>query len=278
MALSAIGRAGELRLTFARHQQQTILVENYARPPLQVMRAIPDSAGCLCVYLLSPSGGVLQGDHYTIQLSAQADTHALFTTPSATRIYRMPTGSAEQHIQITLDENAICEFVPDANILFAEADFYQTMDVTLKSGALMVIQDVVMPGRLARGECFAFRRYRSHLRVRDEQGWLLYDANHIEPATQDVQRLGIVDGFTCWGSLYLVGDLEQRGIHVEQFCQTYAEGLSGSTHQGGISLLPRNGIAVRVLSQRLETIYALFTELRLAWRGCLGLTSDALRK
>lgn len=278
MTLSAVGRAGELRLSFVQRHQQTQLVENYSRPPLQVMRAIPDKAGCLCVYLLSPSGGVLQDDRYTIDISAGADTHALFTTPSATRIYRMPTGSAEQHIRLNVDANAIFEFVPDANILFADADFYQTMDVTLQPGALAVIQDVVMPGRLARGECWQFRRYRSRLRVRDEQGWLLYDAAQIEPASQNMQQIGVLDGFACWGSLFMVGDLAQRGIDAEAFARAYTERMAGNDYQAGLSLLPRNGLGIRILSHHLDVIYALFAELRLALRGCLGLPSETLRK
>jgi urease accessory protein len=231
------------------------------------------------VYLLSPSGGVVQDDRYTIQIAAGAQTHALFTTPSATRIYRMPTGCATQHIQMTVEEDALFEFVPDANILFADSDFSQKMDVRLYSGAVAVIQDVVMPGRLARGERFQFRRYRSVLRVRDDAGWLLYDATQIEPALlQDMQQTGLLDGFACWGSLFIVGDMAQRGIDVQAFANTYADRLRTDHYQAGISLLPCNGMGIRILSHHLDTIYTLFAELRLALRGCLGLPSEALRK
>ena len=42
MSLYATGRNGELKLTFERRAEQTTLTERYSRPPLQVMRAIPE--------------------------------------------------------------------------------------------------------------------------------------------------------------------------------------------------------------------------------------------
>src|SRR5688572_10518227 len=98
MSLYATGRHGELKLTFEQRAAQTTLAERFSRPPLQVMRAIPDSAGCLCVYLLSPSGGIVQNDQYQMQICLSAGTHGLLTTPAATRVYKMPDGCAEQHL------------------------------------------------------------------------------------------------------------------------------------------------------------------------------------
>src|SRR5688572_30135099 len=149
MSLHSIGRDGDLRLTFAKQGKHTTLTESYSRPPLQVMRAIRDAAGCLCVYLLSPTGGVVQNDRYNIHISVGDDAHALFTTQSATKVYRMPDGCAEQSLRIDVGRNALFEFVPDAVILFADADLRQTIEVTLQPGALAVLYEIVMPGRLA---------------------------------------------------------------------------------------------------------------------------------
>lgn len=242
------------------------------------MRAIPDGAGCLCVYLLSPTGGIVQDDCYSIDVTTGARTHVLFTTPSANRVYRMPTGSAEQHIRIIIDEGALLEFVPDATILFAEADFSQTIDITLKTGALLVLHDIVMPGRLARGECLQFRRYRSRLIVRDEGGLLLYDSAVIEPSARPLQQTGILEGFTCWGSFYIVGDLSFWNIDAPQFCQAHAGDMTGTGYQGGLSVLHRSGLSARLLSQRLDAIYTRFADLRRALRESIGLPGGILRK
>jgi urease accessory protein len=262
MLLHPIGREGELRLTFAQRAGQTVLTENYSRPPLQVMRAISDNAKCLCIYLLSPTGGVVQGDRYQIRIHAGAESHALFTTQSATKVYKMPDDCAEQFIRIEVERGAFFEFVPDAAILFADADLRQSIEVTLHPGALLLLHEIIMPGRLARGERFEFRRYVNRIVVRDENGLLLHDVAMIEPSHTDLDALGILEGYRCWGSAYLLGDLSAYNIEAVAFSEAHASLFEQPDALGSISPLYRNGIGVRMVSQRLETIYAAFHGLR----------------
>jgi urease accessory protein len=279
LSLHAVGRNGELRLGFALRLGRTALVENYARPPLQVMRAIPDAAGCLCVYLLSPTGGVVQGDRYAIHINVGEGTHVLFTTQSATKVYRMPEGCAEQNILINVERGAIFEFVPDAAILFADADMRQFIEVTLHPGALVLIHEIVMPGRLARGEHLRFRHYTNRLTVRDDVGLLLYDAAEIEPARDNLNTVGRLENYACWGSAYLLGDLTTWNINPAAFCEAHRDILEHEDSIGGLSPLYRNGLCVRMLSKRLETIYTAFHDLRQIMRTrYMGLPHAPLRK
>lgn len=274
--LAQVGRSGELRLTFARHGERTVLLENYSRPPLQVMRAIPDAAGCLSVYLLSPSGGVLQDDRYDVQIDVGARSHALFTTPAANRVYRMPTGYAEQTLFVNVNQDAILELIPDATILFADADWRQTTEVTLAPGALLILHEIIMPGRFAHGEFLQFRNYQNRLIVRDAAGLLLYDTARVIPAEQKLERIGWLEGYRCWGSFYVLGDLKQ--LDAGQFCRDYGERLTTASSIGALSPLHRNGFSARMLSMHLETITQAFEDLRQTVRGCLGIGDAKLRK
>ncbi len=279
MSLHDVGREGELRLTFARLGGRTALTENYSRPPLQVMRAIEDAAGCLCVYLLSPTGGVVQGDRYFVQIAAEAETHALCTTQAATKVYRMPDGCAEQYIRIEVGRGAVFEFVPDAAILFSEADLRQHIEITLHDGALLFLHEIIMPGRLARGERLQFRRYTNRLTVRDAQGLLLYDAANMEPELVQQDELGILEGYSCWGSAYLLGDLAGRGIDAAAFCAQHQMMFAAEGALGGLSPHYRSGVTARMLSQRLDTIYTAFHGLRDSIRAeYLKLPDATLRK
>lgn len=279
MSLHGVGREGELRLEFTRRETQTALTVNYSRPPLQVMRAIKDVANCLCVYLLSPTGGVVQGDRYLINIRAGQGTHALCTTQSATRVYRMPDGCAEQYVRINVEQDAVFEFVPDATILFADSDFSQQVEITLQPGALLFLHEIVMPGRLARGERLQFRRYTNCITVRDQDGLILYDASTLESAQNNLDKVGVLEGYTCWGSAYLLGDLSKRGIDANAFYEIHQALLARERALGALSPLHRTGVAVRLLSQRLETIYACFHQLRETIRAqYLHLPAAALRK
>jgi len=284
MSLAQIGRDGELRLTFERRAQGTVLTGNYSRPPLQVMRAIPDPAGGLTVYLLSPTGGVVQGDRYRIDLQVGAGAHAIFTTQSATKIYKMPEGCAEQMVRITIGDGAFLEYLPDAAILFAEADFHQRTQVVLGAGALGLFQEVVMPGRLARGERLAFRRFSSRFSAEDRGGLLVHEAARIEPAAGSLESVGRLEGYSCWGSAYLIGDLAawkiDAGVLMERLVGIISsERLPKQDGIAGVSLLARSGLCVRVLSHRLETVYAILQALRDLVRSMgLGLVAAPLRK
>ncbi len=258
---AGIGRHGALALGFERRAGRTVLAHQYWRPPLQIMRAIEDASGTLCVYLLSPTGGVVQGDQYQIDIRVGAEAHALITTQAATKVYRMPDGAASQTVKIEVGENAILEYVPDPLILFADADFTQTLEITLRPGALLLIHDLIMPGRLARGEVLQFRSFRSKVVVRDEGGLLLYDAMHARPRENDLLRLGLLEGRPCWGSWYLLGDLDKWGIDAPAFCASHHAALTENGSLGSLSTLARNGLVGRItgktlapLSQHVETL------------------------
>jgi hypothetical protein len=77
-----------------------------------------------------------------------------------------------------------------------------------------------------------------------------------------------------------VGDLASRGIDAAAFCARLQVEFEDSDDAiQGISALYRNGIVVRVLSRRLETIYSRFRQLWSQVRSChLGLRASPLRK
>jgi urease accessory protein len=232
--------------------------------------------------LLSPTGGVVQHDRYRINLSLEEGTHALFTTQSATKIYRMPEGCAEQWVQIEVGRGAFLEYVPDAAILFAEADFHQRTEVSLADGALGLFTDVVMPGRLARGERLQFRCFANRFVVRDTAGLLVFESSVMQPTLTDFDALGRLDGFSCWGTAYIVGDITAWGSDFQRFVPEFharlADLLPPQEGIGGISPLHRGGLSVRVLSHRLETIYTVFQALRDHLRTTLHMPTAPLRK
>jgi urease accessory protein len=274
---NSVGRHGELSLRFDSFAGRTRMKESFFRTPLQVMKAIPDSSDCLCIYMLSPTGGVVQGDKYDIRIHLEAGSHALITTIAANKVYRMPEGCAEQSIQIEVETGAILEYVPDALILFEDSDLRQDMRVKLHEGALCILQDIVMGGRLARQEILKFRSFQNQIRVEDSKGLLLLDSLHFQPKADDLAKIGLLDNFPCWASWYLLGDLAAWGMDAEAFCQSNQE-INSPHGIGSISSLYRNGLSARVLSHRLEMIEQVFENLRLAFRQSIHRSSNRLRK
>lgn len=264
LSTAAVGRHGALALRFAQEDGRSYLAHRFWRPPLQIMRAVAGEAGVPTIYLLSPTGGVVQGDRYEIEIGLAAGAQALVTTQAATKVYRMPDGEARQHVRLEVGAGAVLEFVPDALILFAGSDLASDVEVVLHPGALLILHDLVMPGRLARGEVFAFRSYRSKLVVRDEDGLILYDAMRCRPEGEDWLDVGLLEGHPCWGSWYLLGDMDAWGIDAGGFCREHQAGLTGDGVFGSLSPLSRRGLAARMAARRLAPIYTAFERLRQA--------------
>ena len=255
---SRAGRHGELRLAFAQQNDRTVMTENFFRVPLQVMKPSYDASGCACVYLLSPTGGVVQGDDYQIDVTLAADTHATLTTQAATKVYAMPCQGATQSMRVRVGQDAIFEYLPDSTILFRDANFSQKVSICLERGAKIVLQEIVMPGRLARGETLVFGQYQSCIEVSDSEGLLLYDTCRLQPKCQHyLTGPGVLEGYPCWGSWYLVGDFELPWWEV--LCEFAEPTLNQPSKSiGGLSQLQRGGIAIRMLAHNAETIQSAF--------------------
>ena len=255
---SGAGRHGVLKLAFAKRNEGTVLAESFFRVPLQVMKPRYDESGCACVYLLNPTGGVVQGDDYQIDVALLPHSHATLTTQAATKVYAMPIQGATQSLRGRIGKNAIFEYLPDPTILFREANFSQRVSFSLEPGAMLAMQEIVMPGRLARDEKLAFTQYRSHLEVSDSNGVLLFDSCLLEPKRQSyLTNHGVLDNYACWGSWFLLGDFKMPPW--EALCEV-AEPLLNHPNKsvGGLTLLSRDGIAIRMLANNVGTIQSAF--------------------
>ena len=236
------------------------MTESFFRVPLQVMKPSYDESGCVCVYLLSPTGGVVQGDDYQIDVGLSPDAHTILTTQAATKVYAMPLQSARQSMRVHIGEDATFEYLPDPTILFRDANFDQRISFFLERGAKAVFQEIIMPGRLARGEVLAFTQYQNRVEVSDADGLLFYDNFCLQPKSQPhLAGLGILEGYACWGSWYLVGDFEMDKPKWESLCE-FAEPTLNQPEKstGGLSRLHRSGMIVRMLAHNTQTIQAAF--------------------
>ena len=276
---SSAGRHGELRLAFARQNDLTVMVESFSRVPLQVMKPRYDESGCACVYLLSPTGGVVQGDDYQIEVTLAANTHVTLTTQAATKVYAMPRQGATQSMRVRVGKDATFEYLPDSTILFRDANYSQGISLFLERGAKVALQEIVMPGRLARGETLAFTQYQSRIEASDSDGLLFYDICRLKPKCQSyITGPGVLEGYLCWGSWYLIGDFEMAWW--EMLCEFAEPALNQPPKSiGGLSQLHRGGIAIRMLAHNVGVIQSTFQTI---WDWLktehLGLETVDLRK
>jgi urease accessory protein len=252
-----------LQLVLRSAGTRTIIADCYAHVPLQVLRPVYlDDSGTAYIYLLNPGGGVVGGDTYTMQITLEAAARAYLTTPSATRLYAAPEMPAQQHIDITLGAGAALTYLPEQTIPFAEAAFQQYLDIRLGPGAGIFLGDIVAPGRLARGEKFAYREYCSRIRITDTYGaMMVVDHCRLQPQRHNLAALGLLEGYAYLGTFYAVcqGTLLPSAL-VEQLHTLLAEQHS---LVGSVTLLAHGGVAARLLGEDHRSVSQALLDL---WR------------
>ena len=245
-----------LRLEFSRNpvNNHTILAESYQEPPLQVVRAFPQQDGSALVHLHNVSGGLLGGDHLTQQIHVGRGARVQVTTTGATRIYRQrpECAAATQRNQITVEANAILEYLPDATIPYAGSRYLQETFVRLEKGAGLFWWEMISPGREARGELFQYREFAVKTRITVEGKTITAENLSMQPAVREMSSLSRLGNYRYLATFYVC----RAGLEANAWRGTedhLREVTSSMTRPGeilwGVSSLVAHGLAVRCLAR-----------------------------
>jgi urease accessory protein len=163
------GWEASIDLGFVRDGDATVLVRHGQRGPLAVQRPFFPEGPAVChVYLLHPPGGLVGGDRLRVDLRVADGAHALCTTPAATKIYRSDGAVARQEQRLSLDGDAVLEWLPQEIILHdgAAAELRTRIDLPAAgSRARFIGVELLCFGLPARGEGFGRGRCRQRLEL-----------------------------------------------------------------------------------------------------------------
>lgn len=175
-----------------------------SRVPVQVQRLLHLEPGVGHLPLLSPTGGVLQGDRIDIGIETRAGARVHVTTQSATRVYRTPAGPARQEVRLGVDAGSYLEYVPHPLVLFEGASFEQRIALEVAGDGALVAVDVLVPGRMSRGERWGFSRYRGRLEGRVDGEPVVLSGWDVRPA-QGRPGPALRGSGDVVGALYVLG-------------------------------------------------------------------------
>lgn len=196
---------GQLSLVFRKKASgKTYIAQQYFKLPLQIMNHhYQDEDGTAFVYLLNPSGGILQHDRLLTELTLEEGSRAFITTPSNTKFYKMDEGHAEVVNRAEVKKGAVLEYLPEHNVPFAGSNVYQENVFHLDRGAVLIASDMVTAGRLSRGERFEYQLYDSRTKIYVDGKLRLYDCSRMEPEKISMEATGIMEGYQANGSIYV---------------------------------------------------------------------------
>ena len=204
----ATERGSEARLSFRRVGPSTVVESAFATSPLRVLTPRNHGRGAWA-YTSTLGGGLVDGDAIRLRVRVGDGATAALLSQGENRVYRSP-GGCRSELVADVGEGALFTLLPDPTVCFAGASYEQTTELRLTPGAAAVAVDVLAAGRTARGERWAFRRYRGELCLRTGDRTLVRERLLLDPDHGPVaERLGRFDAL-C--TVLLAGD----GLRAER--------------------------------------------------------------
>lgn len=283
LGVGKAGKLGSLFLLLEKNERvnKTVIKEQFSKVPLYTQRALylEESLPSMAyIYIISPSGGVLQGDRYRIDINLSKNALAHITTQGATRLYRMNKNFATQILNITLDSNCYFEYVPDQIIPYRDSRFYQSVTINLHDTATMVYSETIVPGRMAMGEHFDYDVCYLKTVAKSPIGTLkLVDTALLEPKRNKLKRFGILEDFNILSNMYILTPSRYIGILSERINEDL---IQYKKIVGGYSILPNDsGIAVRILGNTIDNIKeVIHNMLKVCRQEIIGAEFSGIRK
>ena len=270
------GKVGILDLELQKNQQgKTIIARQFSQVPLQIQRALyPENAlpNMAYLYIVSPSGGILQGDRLRTDIVLKNNAASHITTQGATRIYSMNSNYASQMINITLNDNCYLEFIPDQIIPYKSSRYYQKVELKIHDTATLVYSEVLTSGRMAMKESFQYDICCFRTRCTNQDNQLQFFENvKITPKSQKLTVFGMFEKYSIVGTVYIVskGNLSSIETIIHNSILKKDDVIFGT------SIFPDNsGILVRILGQKTKDVITVIHEVvKIIRREILGAES-----
>lgn len=261
------GKNGVLRMGIARQGDRSVLAHLHRRAPLLVQQALywdEHLPGMPCVFMITTSGCVLQGDRLDVSISVGPDAMAHVTTQAATKVHEMDSGFAAQLVLLELASRAYLELLPGPVIPHRHSRFVTSTTAAVAASATLLTAELIAPGRKyhGSGELFEYDLFSSALTLQRPDGSALCaDKLVSEPWRDPVRRAGVMGGFDVLANVTLAAPHELAEAVLQH---VGAEIDIGAECMAGASRLPNDaGLIYRVLGNETEPVRAKVREF---WR------------
>ena len=257
---------GSLALRYSRDGERTIAHDRH-EGPLRVLKALYPEGSAICHHVLvHPPGGIVGGDVLDIDATLDAGTHALITTPGATRFYRSAADSASQHAVLRVADGARLEWLPLETIAYRGCLAENRVRLELAPGAQAIGWDVLALGLPAAGIAFDSGVFTQHLELPGR--WLERGRITASDARLLDSPLGLAGQrvlATAWfASGSPLSDAQREALlEAARGCA----GASPSAARCGVTSPHEGVIVLRTLAARVEPAMALLQQVRAAWRS-----------
>ena len=255
------GWQARLSLHYTRDGDRTTALDRHVGPLRVLRRLYPEGPGICHHVIVHPPGGVVGGDRLEVHAQLDAGTHAVVTTPGATRFYRSAGATAVQQARLQLADGARLEWLPLEAIAHRDCQAENHVSLQLAPGAEALGWDLLALGLPAAGERFDRGSFLQHLEL--PGAWLERGLLRGDDTLLLDSPLGL-GGQRVLATLWLAAGTAWAGTRRDALLDAARAELQGA--QAGVTTAHPQVIVLRALAARVEPAMQLLQRVRAAWR------------
>ena len=256
---------GRLKINYRLDGGRTVAHDLHEGPLRVLQRLYPEGEAICHHVLVHPPGGIAGGDVLEVDAGLGPGTHAVVTTPGATRFYRSSGAAAVQRARLRLQAGARLEWLPLETLAYDACIAENHLRLDLEPGAQALGWDVLALGLPAADAPFVRGSFLQHLE---------WPGRWLERARIAAGDPLLLDSPLGWAGRRVLGTVWFAGLGPSQDAlrEQLLEGARAAidaappgTPAGATS--PHPGLVVaRVLAPRVEPAMRLLQAVRAAWR------------
>ena len=255
------GTRGAAEVSFRLADGISRLDRLYHTDPLKVLFPTPPAGEPPLAAIVTTAGGLVGGDELTLDASVDAGASAMVVAQAAEKVYRSSGADCHVAVRLTAATGAWLEWLPQETILFEGARLRRLTLIDRDPGGRILAGEMMMFGRLARGERMTKGLVRDAWEVRRAGRLIWADALHL---ADDVS--GVLMGPACFGgavacatAVYAADDAAERLSLARQCLGEGNPSLRcGATVVNGVLVVRWLGRDAKILRDGFGKFWAAF--------------------
>ena len=260
------------------HEAGRTVARHLHTGPLRILQSLYPEGDDICHnVLIHPPGGLVGGDTLELNVKVAPSSHALITTPGATRFYRSAGELAVQRTRITLEAHARLEWLPLEAICYNQCHALNHLQIELQPGAEVMGWDITSLGLPSAEQPFTLGQLQQHIEIPGI--WLERGTIQAQDHLLMQSPLGLA-GHTCMATLFFATGSAITRHRKEQALELARDVIAAhplAATSGATNPNPQV-VLVRVLAPAVEPAMQLLRAVRRAWRvGLWGVEGNEPR-
>jgi len=207
--------------------------------------------------IMSSSPGILDGDHYHLDISLEKGASMQLQSQSYQRLFNMKD-EALQEINIVMEDETSFAYVPHPVVPHEDSNFTSKAKINIGKNSQIIISEIITCGRKHYGEVFKLKRFQNLMEIYHDKKLIIKDNVLIQPDLIPINTIGNLEQYTHQGTLIFYSTKENvEKDHLIQTIIDHSEQFKDEM-EIGVSAMEENGFVVRALGHGGEVMFNFF--------------------